>query len=158
MGSLLPQLFVWEIPQILSKWPASPSCSSGCVSVERISLETVLQGSWISPSCKTDFLLHLRESLSLERCLIIPKLLAGKMSLQLGRQAGFLGLPSQVGRRSSPFSGTFWPSGTASSSFFFPLSPFNLITTLQSRSYYPHFTDKETEAQRDDVIVPRPLG
>ena len=87
------QLFVWEIPQILSKWPASPSCLSGCVSIERISLETVLQGSWISPSCKADFLLRLPESLSLERCLIIPKLLAGKSwkcLCKLGRQEGFV--------------------------------------------------------------------
>lgn len=87
------QLFVWEIPQILSKWPASPSCLSGCVSVERISLETVLQGSWISPSCKADFLLRLPESLSLERCLIIPKPLARKSwkcLCVLGRQRAFL--------------------------------------------------------------------
>lgn len=87
------QLFVWEIPQILSKWPTSPGCLSGCVSIERISLETVLQGSWITPSCKADFLLRLPESLSSERCLIIPKPLAGKNWKclgKLGRQAGFL--------------------------------------------------------------------
>lgn len=85
------QLFVWEIPQILSKWPTSPSCLSGCVSIERISLETVLQGSWITPSCKADFLLRLLESLSSERCLIIPKPLAEEleMSWQIGKAGGF---------------------------------------------------------------------
>lgn len=101
------QLFVWEIPQILSKWPASPSCFSGCVSVERISLETVLQGSWISPSCKADFLLRLLESLSLERCLIISKPLARKSQkclCKLGRQAGLIVWPSHVeGKEKLPF-------------------------------------------------------
>lgn len=95
-------MFVWEILQILSKWPASLRCLSGCVSAERISLETVLQSSWIPPSCKTDFLLHLPESLSLERHLIIPKPLARKSQkclCKLGRRWGFSGLPPHAERR-----------------------------------------------------------
>ncbi|XP_014592950.1 NADH-cytochrome b5 reductase-like isoform X6 [Equus przewalskii] len=58
-----------------------------------------------------------------------------------------------MGRRSPYFSGTFWAPGTASGPLF--ACSFNLITTLQRRSYYPHFTEKETEAQRENVIVTR---
>lgn len=91
-----PQLFVWKIPQILSKWPASPSCLSGCVSVERISLETApsqLQGSF-SPLFPRKLLCRL---CSVEGCLITPKLLARRAGnvCKLGRQT-VLGLPSLV--------------------------------------------------------------
>nr|XP_044626790.1 NADH-cytochrome b5 reductase-like isoform X5 [Equus asinus] len=58
-----------------------------------------------------------------------------------------------MGRRSPYFSGTFWAPGTASGPLF--ACSFNLITTLQRRSYYPHFTEEETEAQRENVIVTR---
>ena len=123
------QLFVWEIPQILSKWPTSPSCLSGCVSIERISLETVLQGSWITPSCKADFLLRLPESLSSERCLIIPKPLAEELEIswQIGKAGGFSKVytPLWIGRWNSHFSGTFWAPGTTSSSLITSFQPCN---------------------------------
>lgn len=155
------QLFVWEIPQILSKWPASPSCLSGCVSVERISLEIVLQGSWISPSCKADFLLRLPESLSLERCLIIPKPLAGKSwkcLCKLWRQASFLGLPPLwMGGRHSHLSGTVWAPGTLSSSSC-SSSPFNLVTILQSKSHYPTLQIKKLKLRVMMSLSQGPLG
>lgn len=86
MGSFCTLMFVWEIPKILSKWPASHAACLGAFA-ERISLETVLRSSWSLPSCKAALLLHLHEA-SLSLSCWWEEL---KMPLQTGKVAGRVG-------------------------------------------------------------------